>query len=409
MAEQDNKITVGIEAEVGPLVAGLKRAETEVKASAKRMEAIAAESSRKMGAAFASGTSGRRVTRSFQPYGVSADSAFGTQSEAVKSVGREMAKVAEETKRASKPLEEMSRMTALIGRGLAAVNAGVYAVQVSAALARGEFDGISEAIRSAPLGLGQFVGLLEDGLNYALGINAALYSESAGKARQAEGLRRAQTAEENQLALKAAELRLSAETAATDKMRESLQMQAKLLDVQRQYQGMLNAANERGASESERNAIIGMYELAYAQVIAEYERKKRESNERMASDTAKAEADALFRANAEAARLIEINRREARRKRYEDNLREVRLEMDARREEERALQDELAKASAVRASNFMRSVSGPFGEFKFAQGGAATEVNKAMIRSADLLAKIEQNTKAQLQLQKEADFISSLK
>lgn len=405
MAENGDTIAIAIEAELAPLTAGLKKAEAEVKASAKRMETLAAANSRKLGAAI-----GRNyVRRSFQPYGLADDSpvtaAASAQAAAVADVAKQTAKVGEEAKKAAKPFEDMTRMTALIGRGLAAANAATYAMRVSAALAKGEFDGISEAIRTAPFGLGEFVGLLEDGLNYALGINEALYSEKAGEARRQEGLRRQYAAEEFALSLKSAELRLSAETAATATMKERLDNAAKLADIEAKYQQQLNDAKTRGATDTEQRRIVTMYELEYATAkatIARIERERVEQRE-------KAEREALYKHEQEATSLRIENAERERRKRLEGNLQSVRAEMEAREEAERTMRDELAKYQGVNGSNFMRSMGTAFGEFRFAQAGASQEVAKAQIKSAQLLQKIEDNTKAMVDLAKERDFISSLR
>lgn len=404
MAENGDTIAIAIEAELGPLTAGLKKAEAEVKASAKRMETLAAVNSRKLGAAI-----GRNyVRRSFQPYGLADDSpagAAGAQAAAVAEVAKQTAKVGEEAKKAAKPFEDMTRMTSLIGRGLAAVNAATYGVKVTAALVRGEFDAISEAVRSAPFGLGEFVGMLEDGLNYAIGINAELYSEKAGEARRQEGLRRQYAADEFALSLKAAELRLSAETAATDTMKERLDNAAKLADIEAKYQQQLNDAKTRGASDTEQRRIVQMYELEYATAIATAKRIERER----ADIRAKAEREALYKFEQDATALRIENKEKERRKRLDDNLKDVEQEIDARREAERTLRDELSKYQSVNGANFMRSVGTAHGEFRFAQGGAAQEVGKAQIKSAQLLKSIDDNMKALVDLNKERDFISSLR
>lgn len=404
MAENDNTIAIAIEAELAPLTAGLKKAEAEVKASAKRMEALAVASKKRLGSAMSQGM----VRRSFQPYGLAEDSpagAAGAQAAAVAEVAKETKKVEEAAKKAARPFDEMGRMTAIIGRGLAAVNAATYGVKITASLVKGEFDGISEAIRSAPFGLGEFVGLLEDGLNYAMGINAELYSEKAGEARRQEGLRRQYAQEEFALTLNAAELRLSAETAATDKMRESQELAAKLVDIQSKYQQQLNDAKTSGATDVEQRRIVSLYELEYQTAIATARRIERERAELRE----KAERDALYRHEQEASSIRIENREKERRKRLDENMKDVQREMDERRDAERSMREELAKYQAVNGANFMRSIGTAHGEFRFAQSGASQDVAKAQIKAAQLLQKIEDNTAAMVALSKERDFISSLR
>lgn len=402
MGEGDNTIAIAIEAELAPLTAGLKKAEAEVKASAKRMETLAAASKQRLGAAMAQGM----VRRSFQPYGVGADSSpVVVQAAAVAEVTKETKKLGEEAKKAVRPFDDMGRMTSLIGRGLAAVNAATYGVKITASLVKGEFDGISEAIRSAPFGLGEFVGMLEDGLNYAVGINAELYSEKAGEARRQAGLRRQYAQEEFNLANKSAELRLASESAASEESRERISNEAKLADIQAKYQQQLNDAKSRGATDVEQRRIVSLYELEYQTAIATAKRIERERAELRE----KAEREALYRHEQEATSLRIENREKERRKRLDENMKDVQREMDERREAEMTLRDELAKYQSVNGANFMRSLGTAHGEFRFAQSGASQEVAKAQIKSAQLLQKIEDNTAAMVELSKERDFISSLR
>ncbi len=403
MADGENKITIGIEAEVGQLVAGLKKAEAEVKASTKRMEVIASSASRKLGAAMAPKT----VVRSFSPYGVGADSSFGQvqQAAAMASVAAQSKKVADEMRKAEKPMADMARYTSLIARGLAAANAATFTFRVTSALVKGEFDGISEAIRSAPFGLGEVVGLLEQGLNYAAGINAELYSESAGKSRRAEGERRQQLAVEFKLGIKAAELRLEAERATTEEVRDRLTEQAKLFEVQELYQQRLNTAIREGRSVSEQRQIVRFYEVAYAQVIAEYERKRRESSERIAKD----EADRVKKSIKSIGDILTRFWQEGIEKQQRARAKNIEKQIDERKERDMALQDELSKAQSVTGDNFVRSIGTAFGEFKFAQNGAAQAVARAQIRATELLGDINENTKQLVILNKERDGILSLR
>ena len=307
---------------------------------------------------------------------------------------------------ASKPAEEMEKFAkrANVLLGVQGAVGALRLANVATAAMRGDFDEMQRSIESLPMGLGAvaqaFHGIAAEivGLNDSLERLARANREAAA-AWQAVSIR---TSFADNLAAARAEIGIMSERDPEQQAR--LQFEEDMRRIDADLRNVQREAANRGvlvtdaAIQEQREARIMVSERRMWERI----RKIREDAERKAADDA-------VRANAVAAELIERNRRDARQRQYRETLDAIERETKERQRQQDELNKQLAEAQGVVGANFVSTVSSGFGQFRVGQVGGAQEVARAQIRSAQLLAKIAENTKAMAALADERDFVSSLR
>lgn len=422
MADEAAKIAVAVEVNLAELTAGLNAAQAQVTAFSNKM----ATQMRLAGTA-----SARALV---EPYSMIGDTydlveekqkdlrdsfAYGIDPSIPAGFNYQMEQVNTTSKKTTSTMQDMARLTANIGRGLAIVQVGTFAVESVWKSLTGTINDSDEVIRSLPFGLGKIGELLIAQRDLTFGITQE-YKDSLNPA----------IAEQNRLLMAAQAL--VAQRHRVEQQVHDLQIQS--INTDDEYQKAYFAhLQERAQAEQkfredmdkwrsgeDRTSTPAQIETRYMNQIeasaAQLEKVRRDMRDRIIkeeeealAEATKREADTRQRGEHESAVLIERNRREARQQRYRETLEEIARETRARQQQQDELNRQLSAAQGVNGSNFVSSISTGLGSFRVAQQGAGQEVARAQIRSAQLLAKIADNTRAMAELADERDFVSSLR
>lgn len=386
MADGENKITIGIEAEVGQLVSGLKKAEAELKQAGKRLEAIAAQNGAKAGKAMGESYA-KEAAAAQRRIAASRSAVFGGNTGAAG---------------AADPASEILARRANVLIGLQAVTGALRVVDAISHAIRGEWDKVQESMDQIPLGIGLMNRTLRETLYDIVGITgemeslATLNKDLDRKYAELTATKPARdSARDELLGLRAAS---GAAGAGNPADRERI-----LVAEARRKAEAERAAMERAGVDPETAAEIFALKLRQeteqiSKAIADEFNRSQLARIRKQLDMemgdaamrAKIERDAAEKANAARAAALAD-------------------EIKTRTEAEDAMRSELSKAQSVTGDNFVRSIGTAFGEFKFAQNGAAQAVARAQIRATELLGDINENTKQLVILNKERDGILSLR
>lgn len=382
MADGENKITIGIEAEVGQLVAGLKKAEAELKQAGKRLEAIAAQNGAKAGKAM--GESYAKEAAAAQRRIAASRSAVFGGNDGVAASG-------------ASATDTLARRANVL-LGIQAAVAAVRSVEAASAAIRGEWDQVQDILDRLPMGVGAFnQGLRMVSLELS-GINEEMREAAAIAGRMASENAALSANEAAKGTLSSIQAENAARGAASPAERERILTDEAKRVAREQQRALVSAGVDPSvAARIYAESLKRETDRIIERVSAEYERAQLERGRK---DQAIEEADRAMRAK------IEADRMEAERRARVDA---INADVAARRKADESMSAELSKAQSVTGDNFVRSIGTAFGEFKFAQNGAAQAVARAQIRATELLGDINENTKQLVILNKERDGILSLR
>ncbi len=394
MAEGDNKISIGIEAEIGQLQSGLRRAEEEVKASGRRMEQLAQANAKKIGRAIETyGVVGGSAA-TYSQYGVRNDSLFGDmarQADSVRELRGEVAKTSTEMETLAKRANILLAVQGAVGafRAIGAVTAAM----------RGDWDGVQSAVDRLPMGIGALNQALRETVFYIAGIDEEMAQLASTNKRIDANIAERKSQIVGGLDLDAAKKRLEAEKQSAEYGRQRIENEARLAQLVADSQRKLFDMQSSGASVDEQRRFIRLYEIEYERIWTEGKRRLRE----LADEVKRRQEQA---ANESAKGLVGGVREwfdEALKRRVAD----LNLQIKALREREEAMKEDLKAAQSVTGANFVKSIGTQFGDYKFAQSGAADAVARAQLRAAELLEKIAKNTEEANRLLKEKESLTS--
>lgn len=301
---------------------------------------------------------------------------------------------------AGKELETFAKRANIL-LGIQGAVSGVRALEAATALARGEFEQAYAAAERLPMGIGALATAIRElGMEWA-GVNEAIRESEAimGRMNEENAARAANAKAISDNEAKAAEIAAERETDLTKR------------------RDILIAEAERKAKEAQRSAVSAGVDPAVAARAYELDIAKsiEEINKRIQADAERASNKALEDARRKHQNEMDDAKRKAeyeaeqREKERREQLDAIKAEIEARKQAIDQLEPQLRAAQGVTGGNFISSVSTSLGQFRIAQGGGAESVARAQIRAADLLDKIRQTNEEMLELEKERDFVSSLR
>jgi hypothetical protein len=301
--------------------------------------------------------------------------------------------------------DKISEVTSAIGKGLAVVNLAMVPIDIASSIISGNFDKMDEAITSLPFGIGRVLGGLKEIVNFSLGVDGELFSESAGEQRRQEGERRAQenarrmsVADRQMQDRRDIELKLENQRAST--FEERLKAQT----------AMILEQNKRRAEDEIAQGVNVEYARQTERLRNEYEINEltsRLGDERTRDELRRGREilDAQQKEHANKLRIqkeAEDQQREAEKRAIEEQIsaqkKAIEEQVSAQKQAVDSYKEELSTISRISGADFISSASTALGSFSFGASNGVAAVASAAQRQVELQAQILSATKTIEQL-----------
>lgn len=393
------KIAVSVEVQLAELQAGLAAAQAQIAAMAERTGTAQERAAQR--AARAQEREAARAARAVEREAARAQAAIEKEADAAgRRIAASQAAVFGANSKTSSDIERFARR-ANIMLGVQAFSGALAAASAVGEAYKGNFDDAYAALEQLPLGLGEVarrvreIGMELSGANDYIremqALSDQMAEQNAGIAATA-GARSANAALEAQIA---------ADAATDPEQRARIQIEEARRKAREERRALVNAGVDPAVAA--RNAEL--------RVQAELQRIEKERLDaiRQRQREELEGARAVHREEIERARETERVQREVAEKERRAKMDAIESQIDQARELGDMLNDQLAEAQAITGANFISTISTGLGSFRVGQSGGAEAVGRAQIRSAELLAKINDNIKSLKDLAAERDFVSSLR